>query len=191
MRAALALIAFAACTPEIASQAYLCGPEELCPDGQACNGGDNVCVTASEASAFSCTSMPGDDTPATGRSLGPLACVSAPMELDECLPQDDTVDWYQFDVPSGCVAVEVDARLVFPVAYQGLSLGMAVDGVETAAPDVDCVGSAASGSLQLCTRMTLSPGKHYAIEVVRGGNDDCGGKCAFNRYALTVQLETP
>ena len=55
MRAALSLIVLlAACSPEIVSGAYLCGPEASCPDGQECNGEDNVCVLPGGAKPFGC-----------------------------------------------------------------------------------------------------------------------------------------
>ena len=45
-------ILLVACTPTITPGSYLCGPEQLCPEGQACNGPDNVCVRAPNAQPF-------------------------------------------------------------------------------------------------------------------------------------------
>ncbi|HEX5059005.1 MAG TPA: hypothetical protein VFV99_06575, partial [Kofleriaceae bacterium] len=63
MRALLLCIPLAACTPDVVSGSYLCGPDELCPDGQKCNGTEDKttglaadsCVIPSLARPFACT----------------------------------------------------------------------------------------------------------------------------------------
>ena len=126
MRITLALLALAACTPDIAPGSYLCGPEGLCPEGQLCNGPDNICVLVSEARPFSCGTATDpdvlDDQPGAGTVLANLPCVSVPSETHGCLLDDDGQDFFQFDVPAGCAAVRVEASVSFPIAFQPLGL---------------------------------------------------------------------
>ena len=124
MRAAMISILFvAACEPSIAPGTYLCGPEQLCPEGLKCNGGvdpagdgaDNLCVSPSKAMPFECgarnNEVPGDDAPATAQSLGDLSCVSLVRETRGCLPAGDVGDFYTFRVVDGCTDVRVRASI--------------------------------------------------------------------------------
>ena len=124
MRAMWVLV-LGACSPDIASGSYLCGAQELCPPDEACDGVTDTCVFTSAAMPFACgsdTEHAGDDTSATARPIPMLACVSPPYRESGCMPLGDTADWYKLATPASCTAVEVQARLVYPVAYQGLSL---------------------------------------------------------------------
>ena len=198
----LAFVVVAACTPDIAPGAYLCGPEQLCPDGLVCNGGvdsdpetpDNVCVVAPQAEAFACgTTDTADDTPDTGQVIAGLSCVSAPHETKGCLLDADGADWFQFDVPGNCTAVQLEARLTFPVAFEPLALQLATDGAAPQPAETPCKSSetAEDGDEARCFKLTVENGAHLALGVVHAGTATCGGACAHNRYRLTVQLSTP
>ncbi|MDQ3367971.1 MAG: hypothetical protein M3680_21305 [Myxococcota bacterium] len=196
MRRALFAIVLAACTPEIAPGTYLCGPEQLCPEGQACNAPDNVCVFESQAQPFSCDpdlDPPGDDTPATAISVGTLACVSPARELIGCMGEGDRADWHELDVPAACTAVQIEATLAFPIAFEELGLQLSSDGGAGTAVEMPCGTSRApvEGETLRCFEMTVTPGGRYAIGVVAEGTGTCDGACAFNRYRLRVQLATP
>ncbi len=196
MRRALLALVLAACSPEIAPGAYLCGPEQLCPEGQACNAPDNVCVLESQAQPFACDpdfDPPGDDTPATAISVGTLACVSPVRELDGCMAAGDDADWHAIEIPDGCTAVQIEVTLAFPIAFEELGLQLSSAGGPGTAVGTPCGSSRApdEGEALRCFEMTVTPGGRYAVGVVAEGTGTCDGACAFNRYRLRVQLATP
>jgi hypothetical protein len=197
MRATLLCAALAACTPSIATGAYLCGPESSCPTGQVCNGPDNTCVSPSVAEAFACD--PGalhepDQDLAHAFQLPHLDCVSSPVTASGCLAAGDTQNFLALDVPASCITVEVEARITFPVAFEPLKIELqAADGSSLGA-GTDCKGAPSSddnGIGQSCFNVTVQPGSHLGIGTSPVGGEDCSGTCNFNRYSLIVQLATP
>ena len=194
MRIALALLALAACTPDIAPGSYLCGPEGLCPEGQLCNGPDNICVLVSEARPFSCgtaTDPELDDQPGAGTVLANLPCVSVPSETHGCLLDDDGQDFFQFDVPAGCAAVRVEASVSFPIAFQPLGLVFSTAGGPAAPADTPCSSGAVPGEDVRCFGQAVQAGGHYALGVVKDSGGDCSGTCRHNRYILRIRLAAP
>lgn len=196
MRLVIVCLLVAACTPDIAPGSYLCGPEQLCPEGQSCNGPDNVCVVTSAAMPFACETdldPPGDDAPATAQPLGALDCVSALRVTKGCMSAGDVADWYQFDVPASCVTVQVEATLAFPIAYETLDLQLSTNLGPGSVVEGTCPPSRSpdEGEAQRCFEMTVTPGTRYALGVVPDGTGDCDRACAFNRYRLSMQLATP
>lgn len=202
MRAVSALalaLAFplAACSADIAPGSYLCGPEGLCPEGQACNGPDNVCVSETTVQPFACgmkyEDVAGDDTPATGQPQGELPCVSPVRVTQGCLPGGDAGDFYRFSTPPACTAVELRATLEFPIAFAAVGLQFATNDGPASAVEMPCPASQvpSEGHANRCFEMTLAPGSTYALGVALDGTDDCGGTCAFNRYVLDFALATP
>ncbi len=193
---ALVLIAVAACTPDIVSGAYLCGPNALCPEGQACNGADNTCVAPSSVEPFACdpsTQHEPDDTAAQGLALPGLSCVSSPVSLDGCLAAGDAQNWVKFVTPGNCNAVGVRVTVSFPVAFEPLGMQLAqIDNGMQLASDAACKStSVVGGETTRCLDQTLANGTSYGLAVVPAGGGDCGGTCNYNRYHLTLQLVTP
>jgi hypothetical protein len=204
MRAILsAVLLLAACEPDIAPGSYLCGPEQLCPEGLACNGSvdpngdgkDNQCVVPSAAKPFECGSrnneVPGDDAPATAQSLGELACVSLVRETRGCLPAGDVGDFYTFTVAAGCTNVRVNASVVYPVAWQELVLQLGKVGESPVTIDTPCAASRAAdeGDAVSCLQAPVAPGT-YTLGVIPAGTGNCDNECRFNRYGLAVQVTT-
>ncbi len=195
MRAAW-LVLLAACSPHIASGSYLCGAEKACPPSEACDGVTDTCVLESAEQPFACamgTEFPGDDTSATPQQIPALACVSPTYQVSECLPLGDMADWIVFSVPSTCTTVELHARIVYPIAYEGVSLELwdlaGNRRIGTDVPCPDAVGDPAH--VERCIKLTVTPGGSYGLLVKPNGQGDCGGACAYNRYELSVQLATP
>lgn len=184
-----------ACTVDIAAGTYYCGAEQLCPAGLACNGVDNLCVAPANAEAFTCNVVDptGDDVPAAGLPLGDLQCVSRVAQSAGCLFPNDPGDWVSFEVPANCTAVEIQARVLFPVAFEAVALELATDNAAPVRVDGPCGDDPKpiGGELSRCMKMTVAPGSHHAIGMVHSGELDCGGGCAFNRYEVAVQLATP
>jgi hypothetical protein len=195
MRAAFVLVAaLAACSPDIPSGSYECGPNAGCPSGQACDGPTNTCVIPSTASAFACDPMleHDDNTPATGTAIPQLGCVSAVFSQPGCLAANDGQDWYQFTAPSACTALEVKISVAYPIAFEPLVVILSDASGAQIATDIACKNPPPGGEDSRCITQTLTPGTPYAIAVKPlGKGDDCDGTCAFNRYSLNVQLDTP
>lgn len=193
---ALVLVGFAAaCTPEIAPGAYLCGPEQICPEGLACNGTNNICVTESAALPFACGDMhseiPGDDAPASAQSLGELSCISLVRETAGCLPDGDVGDFYEFRVASNCTDARLRASVVYPIAFQRLVLQLGKVGETPMTIDSECPISRATdaGDAISCLDAAVSSGS-YILSVVADGTGDCDGTCKYNRYSLGLQVST-
>src|SRR5512138_13863 len=189
-------VACAACTADVAPGTYFCGPDGACPEGQACNGPDNLCVVASQAAPFECTDdfldPAGDDVAATGQILT-MTCISGLHVSKGCLPLSDGGDWYQFDVPASCTAVQVEAKVTFPIAFERLALQLSTANGAPASAETPCKFTLPENGPEdaRCFTSIVQPGVHYAIGVVADGSGDCGGTCRNNRYTVTIQLETP
>lgn len=195
MRALAVVMVVGACSADIQSATYLCGPEELCPDGQVCNGPDNTCVLPNQQMPFTCNAVDptGDDAPSAGQVIDGLICVSPIHQTKGCLLSNDVADWYQFDVPSTCNAVQIEAKVTYPIAFEPLVMQVSNDNGAPATADTPCKTEVApeTGSVVRCFTMTVPTGSHQAIGLVHEGDADCNGTCAYNRYTLDLQLSTP
>lgn len=193
---AMWLFVLGACSPDIVSGSYVCGAQESCPPDEACDGVTDTCVLTSAAMPFACadnTEHAGDDMPSTARPIPMLACVSPPYRESGCMPVGDAADWFTLTTPASCTAVEIDARIVFPVAYQTLSLELwDLTMNASIGTDVPCPDSIADPAhVERCVNLTVTPGRNYGLLVKPTGQGACDGACAYNRYDLTVQLATP
>jgi hypothetical protein len=193
---ALALVFLAACSPDIVSGAYLCGPESMCPPDEACDGVTDSCVLASRAEPFACddgTERAGDDTAASATQLPNLDCVSVPASLDGCMPAGDGADWFKFSTPTVCSSIEAQVRVQYPVAYEHLSMQLWDIGMNTlVGSDIDCPKSSGDPAhVERCINLQVTPGHDYGIAIQPTADGSCDGACAYNRYYLTVQLATP
>lgn len=190
MRASLALVLFAACSPEVAPGAYFCGPEESCPDGLACDRATAVCQN--QPKEFACGSanpdVPGDDSPATAQSFGELQCVSLPQERKSCLPLGDTGDFFTFTVAANCTASRVKAGVTYPVAFEHVVLQLGKQGEMPRTIDDPCPNdSITDGFDATCLDEAVGPGT-YVLGVVPDGTGTCDNECRFNRYNVFVQI---
>jgi hypothetical protein len=195
MRALVFLgLALAACSPDIASGSYLCGPDQACPNDQACDGSNNTCVIASTAKPFACTTAEEhepDNTPAQGLPVGALPCVSTVFSQHGCLAPGDTQDWYTITAPTGCTALAIDIHVTYPIAFETVGVSLADANGTMIAADKPCTVTNSAGDDDRCLVQTITPGSSYAIQVKPAGGGDCDGRCNFNRYTLAIQLETP
>ena len=184
-----------ACSPDIVPGAYLCGPDQSCPEDQVCDGVDNLCVAPGGAQPLICTSGEAQPRFVTGcatvaPSFGSIS-VTVP-HANGCAPLGDAEDWYQFDVPANCGPTVASIRLSFPIAFEQFALRLgaqpsiegdsAMCGVDSAPDD---------GAMQLCLKQSVTAGTHYTVRVARSGVGNCDGQCGYNRYTLTLQLGTP
>ncbi len=192
------LIALTGCSVDIASGAYLCGPEQLCPEDLVCNGTDNRCVLPTVREDFRCAlgnppeDPSADDQASTGQMLPALDCVSPAFERENCLDLGDAIDWYQLDTPAECNAVAIEARVEYPIAFQPVGIRFSDDGGMGTPMETECedLSSVAAGNVVSCLEVTVQPGQRYAIGLERTGID-CDGGCPYNRYFFNVRLKTP
>jgi len=195
MRAAVLLVGLVACTPDVLSESYLCGPDAVCPEGQACNGPDHVCVLESRAQPFACTgaATEPDDTSAQAHVLQTTACQAPPVSESNCMLQGDAEDWVKFQVPDVCSAtVQVKVVISFPIAFERLATELwDLDHMTKVLDDAECDKSAEVGEENRCMLQTLVPGTNYGIEVRPAGDGNCDGNCSYNSYSLSLQLMTP
>lgn len=192
--AVLLALSLAACAPDIVSDSYFCGPNASCPDDQVCNGIDHHCVLAESSQQFTCSSpFEPDNTAAMAHPAPTLGCVSSAFIDDNCMDKGDTEDWVSFAAPTNCSgAVQIEARVTFPLAWERLGIELWDLGTMTKlADDVACATSGQAGEEIRCLTKTLSEGSNYAIKVHPAGDGNCGGNCSYNTYSLRFQLSTP
>jgi hypothetical protein len=194
--APLGALALAACSPEITPGTFLCGEEELCPEGQACDGVTDTCELPSAARPFECgdeiDEVEPNDAFQSAQAVGDLQCVSRVAEVHGCSRKDGSAeDWFSFTVPS-CTTVRATARISFPLAYEPLVLDLRdANDSTTATGDVCASDDKNDGDTELCLDIAITPSAQYAIRVAGSGSADCDGECAYNRYTLTMQLVSP
>ena len=193
MRAVFALLLVGACTPDIVSGAYLCGPNGACPGDLACNGPDNTCVLASTVEPFSCdpdVQTEPDDSAATAHVLK-LECLSVPIVSANCMLQGDAEDWVKVTPPDTCTTVTIHAAVSYTIAFEPLAMELwNLDTNTQLAVDTACPNKGENGEELRCVDQSLTPGVNYGIKVQPTGENNCGGKCSYNRYTLRVQLST-
>jgi hypothetical protein len=180
-----------ACTPEIVSGSYKCGPNASCPEDQTCNGEDNICVTAA-AQPFSCEpdrDTEPDDTADKAFSVGAKDCTSVASILDSCMDEGDSADWVSFSTNASCSDISVDVRVTFPTAFEELGLELwDVAANERVAVNAPCEFTGEPGDELRCLKGPLQAGRQYAIQVLPTGEGTCDGRCAYNRYTLRMQI---
>jgi hypothetical protein len=193
MRALFAVLFCTACAPDIAPGTYVCGPEELCPEGMQCDRATAICESPINARPFACgdrnVDEPSNETPATAQSLGDFACVSLVAEARSCLPAGDTGDFYTLRVLDGCSASRLRASVVFPVAFQRLVLQLGKLGEQPVTIDSACPANRTidDGEAVSCLDAPVSSGT-YVLGVVPDGTGNCDNECRFNRYVVGLQV---
>lgn len=192
---ALSLLALGACTPEIVSGAYLCGPEAACPEGLACSPDSALCVSPGAVQAFSCgedqTEVEPNNSVSTAQVVQALGCASALAEVGGCTPAGDGDDWFTFTVPSTCTTVVAKLRLSSSIAFQTLGVTLAGPNGSFEASAQACeAGFPDDGEVQVCLSQAVTPGATYTVHVGPSGAANCQGGCPYNRYRLGMQLAT-
>jgi hypothetical protein len=192
MRSAWLALALAACSPQISSGAYDCGPNESCPSGQSCNA-DATCVTTGTQAPFACdptTLHEPDDVAAEAYPIPVSGCVSPQYEVDGCLQAGDPANWVSFTTMANCTAVAVTVSVVFPFAFEPLAMQLTdATGATVIASNTACAQPPTyAGDSSTCLTATLASATKYALAVTPAGRDDCAGSCDFNNYTLALEL---
>lgn len=184
-----------ACTPEIVSGAYLCGPDESCPDDQRCNPASGLCVSPGSVEAFACgkaqTEVEPNNSKAGAQVIPPLGCASSLTEIGGCTPAGDADDWFVFDVPATCTTTVAHLRLSSSIAFQTLGITLSGPNGTFEASASACASSLSDdGEVQVCLDQAVTPDSTYAVRVGPSGGGNCEGDCPYNRYSLHLQLGT-
>jgi hypothetical protein len=197
MRAvAVLVVTLAACTPNVFSEAYLCGPDSVCPEDQACNGPDHTCVLASKAQPFACSpTMPTepDDTSDTAHVIQMSSCQGVPVLEDNCMLQNDAEDWVKFQVPAAdCSSVQLTAVIQYPIAFEQLGAELwDLDHNTKVVDDGACAKPGKVGEENRCITQALVAGTNYGVRVHPTGEGNCDGNCSYNSYSLSLLLMKP
>jgi hypothetical protein len=193
----LCALTAAACTPEIGSGTYFCGPERFCPPEQVCDDSSFTCVNPLLAEPFSCPdgsqAAEPDDVLADARDLGVLT-LTQPTVLGAqagCIPTADDVDLVELECDATCAEsggrLEITAR--YPVAFLPVGVELLDDtgnvlvSAELCTPSVDYTGMD-----YLCIDHDPSVGVYYVRAAGVAGAPDCDGGCGFNRYSLDIKF---
>ncbi len=200
MRAATTLVCAvmaAACTPEIGSGTYFCGPERFCPPEQVCDDSSFTCVNPLLAAPFSCPDGSQSDEPdddfENATDLGELS-LNQPSVLGThagCVPTGDDVDLFRVGCDATCASGggQLEITLRYPIAFLPLEVelldetGDVVAAGELCTPAVDYTGMD-----YLCITHQPSEGVYYVRAEGVAGAPDCDGGCAFNRYSLDIKF---
>lgn len=180
MRAAILAVALAACTADIQSGTYLCGPQGQCPPGQACDPTSTRCVLPEQVEPFTCTA---------GQPMGPLQCAGNASTLD-CLMNADTRLHYTVTTPTTCDET-MTVKALFPVGLMPLQITVRDAAQAVVATSMPC-GTDVNGTSTACLSFAATRSTTYDLEV--GGAmpiEDCGGNCPFNRFLLSVVYGGP
>jgi hypothetical protein len=181
MRAALALVLIAACSPDIQSGSYYCGDEEACPPGLACDGETNICVTPGEATPFSCTK---------GKPLFAATCGAGQLESTGCVDTAGAHDQFTIDTDPTCT-MDYTVQITMPIAFMPLGVAVKDAGGNTVATGAPC-NVPHGGSVDVCASFSGGNGQAYTVDVAAAdGAPTCDGACAFNRYGLSVLVTRP
>lgn len=200
MRVAIAVSAAAllcACSPEIGTGTYFCGPERLCPPDLECNDQTITCVVPAETEAFSCpaaanTAEPDNDLD-SARDLGTLACgvIDPLIDAPGCVPEIGDVDLYKFEYDDECSGADPHIEVVvrFPVAFVPLALELLdAEGAVIGAGELCTSTADRTGTDRVCLESRLASGTYYLRVRVADDAPDCDGTCHYNRYLVAFSL---
>jgi hypothetical protein len=189
--------AVAACTPDIGTNTYFCGPERLCPPDLECNDADVTCELPSLTEAFACPDQANnaepDDDLASARDLGPLMCGVFDPLLDEpgCVPAVGDVDLYRFDYDDECTGGDphIDVKVRFPIAHVPLTLELLdSEGAVLEVGELCTASNDQTGMDRVCLESRLENGTFFLRVRAADGGPDCDGTCHYNRYQIAFSL---
>jgi hypothetical protein len=184
-----------ACTPEIGTGAYFCGPERSCPPDQACDEPTFTCVTPLSAESFRCPdgseTFEPDDELGDARDLGALVCGQALFGggTNGCIASVGQIDTYAFsgnDCP-GARAARVGLTLRFPTAFAPLELVLLDSNGTVVGAGLSCGAGQDFGGLDaVCLEMPVDNAAYFVRVSLASDGPTCDGGCAFASYLLDI-----
>jgi hypothetical protein len=187
----LALLATAACTPDIQGGVYYCGPERSCPPDLACDEVTAVCVYPGQADPFACGEdgnlTEPDDSPDAAYDLGARGCGLQPTGIEGCIDQAGDVDHLEMLTSLDCDVRPFEAKIRYPVAFTEVTLEVLDAAGDLVATGEVCVELDELGQAHTCVDTSVPPDETMYLRVrLRDGAPDCDGGCGYNRYQLSV-----
>jgi len=195
--AVASLVALAlGCEPYVADSAYFCGPNRLCPPGQACDDPTWTCDDPNAIRRFECpegtqVSEPNDQL-ADAVDLGTLTCGQPQVSgRAECIPDDSDIDAFLFTLAEACPRNNTaSVAISFPAGFAPLLLEVVDAGGAVVATGEVCTRDTVTNGLeQICAEVPLTP-QTYSIRIQPriGEGTDCDGDCQYNWYELDLLL---
>ena len=148
----LLMLVASACSPEITSDTYYCGPNGLCPPELACERSSEEnftynCVLEEAAQEFSCPTLTLDQEPdddlMSALDVGLLSCGAQKTFTSwGCIGSADDVDHFRFSRDSDCMSrPKVAISLRYPIGAIGLSIELLDSSNSSVASGVSCTRS--------------------------------------------------
>ena len=189
--ACLALLAAAACTPDIAGGVYYCGPERSCPPDLSCDEVTAVCVYPVEAEPFECGEDTGaaepDDTLPLADDLGQRGCGAGAVAFEACLDHADDIDHVALVTSLDCDVRPFEVRMRYPVAFAPPVLELLDEAGAVIATAEVCTELDDAGQAMSCLETNVPENVPVYLRVrLEPGVLDCDGRCAHNRYQLSI-----
>lgn len=183
-----------ACTPEIGSGTYFCGPEQLCPPGQQCDGPTHTCETDVIAQPFACPMGSEDFEPdgemATARALPDVMCGQAVLgAFNGCMAEGDTADLVTFVNNTTCMSSDphIEIRMRYPIAFMPLVVEVLDDqGAVIATGELCTASNDLTGTERQCIDIPNEQGTYFIRVSPEADAPDCDGECGFNEYVLDI-----
>lgn len=194
MRALLALVLVAGCTPEFGPDTYYCGPERFCPPNLVCDDNIFSCVEDFQRTEFACPEgstvhEPDDDT-ASASDPGDLVCGALVVGTELGCVEGADADLVELRTGASCTGANphLEIKLRFPVATMPLTVEVLDDaGAVLTAGEVCTPAENFSGREHLCIEITPEADTTYYVRVrAADGAADCSGDCAHNQYLLDI-----
>ncbi|HTM21976.1 MAG TPA: hypothetical protein VL172_15750 [Kofleriaceae bacterium] len=193
MRALPLLLTLAACSPDIGSGTYFCGPERLCPPNLGCDDSTYTCMRPAAVEPFACPedaeAAEPDGSTDQADQRGDLVCGGAVSQPDGCIADGDQIDVLAFTVPTTCLGADphLAVTLRFPIALVPLRVQLLDAGGQPLAAGQECTpDDDFTGKLYQCIETPLDPGDYFLQVDIDPDGGDCGGDCRHNSYSLDV-----
>jgi hypothetical protein len=194
MRGAVLVLAFAvaACTPEIVSGVYFCGPEMLCPPDQLCSPDTALCVRPALVQPFACPAGSQDLEPnndvASATTMTFTTCPGPEQRSPACMPDPADIDLIAIDAPCPGGALSLDVR--FPVAFSPIVVEQIEVGGAVIASATSCaIAGDESINDAACLDVTVPAGGRVYIRFSLDPEIDCDDACAFNWYDVAATIQ--
>lgn len=187
------LLALTACVPEIYDGAYLCGPEQTCPEGQTCDPSTAVCQGDPPRGAFACPDGSDADEPDDVQGDAPrraVGCLGFPVEWTGCVTDAGDVDRTVLEIDAACVGrpLRLDVRTAIAFGQPEVTLLDASGQPLSAASCTTTPGISVDAFACVATDAATATTE---VRVTMPSDGTCDGACAFNRYALRATATPP
>jgi hypothetical protein len=190
----LTALAMTACSPEIGSGTYFCGPEQLCPPSQTCNGPTHTCESDVIAQPFACPmgseDYEPDDDMASARVLDDVMCGQTILgAYTGCISEGGDADLVTFVNNTTCMSTDphIEIRMRYAIAFVPLVVEVLDDqGAVIATGELCTASNDLTGMERQCIDIPNDTGTFYIRVSPESDAPDCDGECQYNEYVLDI-----